>query len=225
MCGRYRRTSSEEELCRIYNIPIPPQSDLPISWNIAPSQDILAIRYNPKTRQRSLDPLRWGLIPYWAKDPKIAYKRINARAETVDTAPSYRQAFEKRRCLIPADGFYEWRTIGGMKIPFSISMKDDSPFAFAGLWEGWKDPTTADWLRTCTIITGDPNDLVAQIHTRMPVILPEEHHARWLGEVEDGDLKELLKPFPADQMKMWPISPRVNSPKNDDPDILTPIGA
>ena len=125
MCGRYRRTSSEEELCRIYNIPIPPQSDLPISWNIAPSQDVLAIRYNPKTKQRSLDALRWGLIPYWAKDPKIAYKRINARAETVDTAPSYRQAFEKRRCLIPADGFYEWRTISGMKVPFSIGMKND----------------------------------------------------------------------------------------------------
>src|ERR1700758_3387992 len=203
MCGRYRRITAEEELARRYHFPIPPQRDLPISWNIAPSQDVLAIRYNPKTKQRSLDALRWGLIPYWAKDPKIAYRTINARAETVDTARSYRQAFEKRRCLIPADGFYEWRTIGGMKIPFSIGMKDDRPFAFAGLWEGWKDPATVDWLRTCTIITGDPNELVAQVHTRMPVILAEEYHEKWLGEIEEGYLKELLKPYPADKMKMW----------------------
>ena len=125
MCGRYRRTTSEEELARLYHIPIPPQRDLPISWNIAPSQDVLVIRYNPKAKQRSLDALRRGLIPYWAKDPKIAFKTINARAETVDSAPSYREAFRKRRCLIPADGFYEWRTIAGTKIPFAIAMKDD----------------------------------------------------------------------------------------------------
>ena len=110
-----------------------------------------------------------------------------------------------RRCLDLTHCLsYEWRTIGGAKIPFSIGRKYDRPFAFAGLWEGWKDPATGDWLRTCTIITGDPNELVAQVHTRMPVILPEEHHAKWLGETEDGDLKELLKPYPADEMKMWP---------------------
>jgi putative SOS response-associated peptidase YedK len=121
MCGRYRRTTSEEELARLYHIPIPPQRDLPINWNIAPSQEVLVIRYNPKVKQRrSLDALRWGLIPYWAKDPKIAYKTVNARVETVDTAPSYREAFKKRRCLIPADGFYEWRTIGGSKIRFPL---------------------------------------------------------------------------------------------------------
>ena len=223
MCGRYRRTSSEEELCRLYNIPIPPQLDLPVSYNIAPSQKVLAIRFNLKTNQRSLDALQWGLVPHWAKDPKIGYKTVNARVETIDTAPSYRQAFEKRRCLIPADGFYEWRTIGGIKVPFAIAMKDDRPFVFAGLWEGWKDPCTDEWLRTCTIVTGDPNDLVAQIHTRMPVILPEECHAKWLGEFKDGDLKELLKPYPADRMKMWPIGPRVNSPKNDDAELIKPI--
>ena len=223
MCGRYRRTTSEEELARLYHLPIPPQRDLPISWSIAPSQDVLVIRYNPKARQRSLDALRWGLIPYWAKDPKIAYKTINARTETVETAPSYREVFKKRRCLIPADGFYEWRTNGGTTIPFAIGMKDDRPFVFAGLWEGWKDPATDQWLRICTIITGDPNELVAQVHTRMPVTLPEEHHAKWLGEIEDGDLKELLKPYPAEEMKMWPLSQRVNSAKNDDPSLLEAI--
>jgi len=223
VCGRYRRTTKEEELARIYRIPIPPQLDLPISYNVAPSQNVLAIRFNPKTGQRSLDTLRWGLVPYWAKDEKIGYRTINARAETVDTAPSYREAFRKRRCLIPADGFYEWKKLPGGKIPYAIGMKDDSPFVFAGLWEGWKDPVTSEWIRTCTIITGDPNDLLAQVHTRMPVILPEEYHARWLGEVEGGDLKELLKPFPAEDMKVWPISSRVNDPKNDDEAILTAI--
>jgi putative SOS response-associated peptidase YedK len=164
MCGRYRRTTAEEGLARRYHIPIPAQLDLPISWNLAPSQDVLAIRFNPKTKQRSLDPLRWGLIPYWAKDPKIAYKTINARAESVDTAPSYQQAFKTRRCLIPADSFYEWKKVVGGKIPYAIGMKDDSPFVFAGLWEGWKEPSTGEWLGTCTIITGEPNELVAQIH-------------------------------------------------------------
>ena len=153
MCGRYRRTTQEEELARIYHIPIPKQTDLPISFNIAPSQKVLTIRFNPETQQRSLDALQWGLIPYWAKDPKIAYKTINARVETVDTAPSYRQAFRKRRCLVPADGFYEWKKVVGGKIGYSIGMKDDAPFVFAGLREGWKDPTTEEWLHTCTIIT------------------------------------------------------------------------
>src|SRR6266403_6345793 len=136
MCGRYRRTTREEELARIYRIPIPSQPDLPISYNIAPSQEVLAIRFSAETKQRSLDRLRWGSVPYWAKDEKIGFKTINARAETVDTAHSFRSAFRKRRCLIPADGFYEWKKVIGGKIPYSIEMKDDSPFVFAGLWEG-----------------------------------------------------------------------------------------
>src|SRR3984893_16856475 len=138
MCGGYRRTTSEEELARRYHVPIPQQRDLPISWNIAPTQDILAIRLHPETKQRTLDTLRWGLIPNWAKDPKIAYKTINARVETLDTAPSYRQAFKKRHCLIPVDGFYEWKKVPGGKIPYSISMKDDSPFVFAGCGKAGK---------------------------------------------------------------------------------------
>ena len=128
MCGRYRRTTSEEELARRYHIPIPPQRDLPISWNIAPTQDVPAIRFNPETKQRTLDALKWGLIPNWAKDPKIAYKTINARAESVDTAPSYRQAFKKRRCLIPSDGFYEWKKVPGGKIP--VLDRHEARFSF-----------------------------------------------------------------------------------------------
>jgi putative SOS response-associated peptidase YedK len=131
MCGRYRPTTSEEELARLYHIPIPSQVDLPISYNIAPSQKVLTIRFNPETKQRSLDALQSGLIPYWAKDPKVACRTINARAETVDKAPSFRRAFAKRRCLIPADGFYEWRKTGRPKLPFAIAMKDRGPFTFA----------------------------------------------------------------------------------------------
>ncbi len=158
-----------------------------------------------------------------AKDDHIAFKAINARLETVDTAPSYREAFRRRRCLIPADSFYQWKKIPGGKIPYAVGMKDDSPFVFAGLWEAWKDPSTDKWLHTCTFINGEPNELVAEVHTRMPVILAEEHHAQSLGEVQDGDLKELLKPFPADRMKMWPTSSRVNSPDNHEEGVLKPI--
>ena len=221
MCGRYRRTTAAEELATRYHIPIPPQRDLPISWNIAPTQEVLGIRFNPQSKQRSLDVLRWGLIPNWAKDPKIAYKTINARVETVDTAPSYRQAFKKRRCLIPGDGFYEWKKVLGEKIPYSISMKDDSPFVFAGLWEGWKDPANGEWLHTCTIITGEPNEFVREIHTqdaRDPG--GKEYHDAWLSG-EAG--KEILVPFPGDRMKAWPISARVNTPDNDGPEIVAPV--
>jgi putative SOS response-associated peptidase YedK len=161
--------------------------------------------------------LRWGLVPYWAKDEKIGFKTINARAETVDTAHSFRSAFKKRRCLVPADGFYEWKKVIGGKIPYSIEMKDGSPFVFAGLWEGWQNPETQEWLRTCTIITGQPNELVAEIHTRMPVVLPPETHDRWLfGEAG----KEILLPFPAEAMKIRAVSRRVNKTENNDPRLL-----
>ena len=144
----------------IYRIPIPSQPDLPISYNIAPSQEVLAIRFNPETKQRSLDRLQWGLVPYWAKDEKIGFKTINARAETVDTAHSFRSAFKKRRCLIPADGFYEWKKVIGGKIPYSIEMKDGSPFVFASSGCGpaqlspvnptsWSRKYTLEWLLFC----------------------------------------------------------------------------
>jgi putative SOS response-associated peptidase YedK len=131
MCGRYRRTTAEEELAKRYHIPIPRQTDLPISWNVAPSQQVLVIRKDPDSGQRSLDALRWGLIPSWAKDEKIACKTINARVEKVDTAPSYRDAFKKRRCLVPADSFFEWKKAGTVKQPYSIGMTDDAPFVYS----------------------------------------------------------------------------------------------
>ena len=183
MCGRYV-SPDEASIEREFNL-VRSEWQFPPSYNVAPTDDVPVIRVD-KEGKRAGASLHWGLIPYWAKDPKIAYRTINARAESIDTAPSFQQAFKKRRCLIPADSFYEWKKVVGGKIPYAIGMKDDSPFVFAGLWEGWKDPATDEWLRTCTIITGEPNELVAQIHTRMPIILPEEDHAKWLGEAQDG---------------------------------------
>src|SRR5258707_7332150 len=194
-------------------------------WRMDPSADygclngIARHRINTKLIAEHWDDLllRWGLVPYWAKDEKIGFKTINARAETVDTAHSFRSAFKKRRCLIPADGFYEWKKVIGGKIPYSIEMKDGSPFVFAGLWEGWQNPETQEWLRTCTIITRQPNEFVAEIHTRMPVILPPETHDRWLlGEAG----KEVLRPFPAKEMQISRISTRVNKPENNDAGLL-----
>jgi putative SOS response-associated peptidase YedK len=158
MCGRYRRTRKEDELAKLYGIKIPPARDVPISWNVALLQDVWAVRRNPDTGERSLDALRWGLVPAWAKDPKMGYKTINARVETANTSPSYRSAFKKRRCLILADGFYEWRkpNAGRLKIPYAIGMADGRTFAFAGFWEGWQDPSTGEWLRPAPSSPGRP---------------------------------------------------------------------
>src|SRR3984893_11107281 len=225
MCGRYRRTSQEEELARMYNIPIPKQTDLPISYNIAPSQDVLALRYDSEKSARSLVALRWGLIPSWADDEKIGYKTINARMETVQSAPSFRIAFQKRRCLILADGFYEWRKTGGPKVPFDVALEDNRPFAFAGLWEAWKNRVTQEWVFSCTIITTEANELIGQIHNRMPLIIDAEDQAEWLGESDSDDLTDLLKPFPANRMKILEISTLANNPKNNDASLLEPIPA
>jgi putative SOS response-associated peptidase YedK len=169
--------------------------------------------------------LRWGLIPSWADDEKIGYKTINARMETVQTAPSFRSAFQKRRCLILADGFYEWRKTGGPKVPFDVALEDNRPFAFAGLWEAWKNRVTQEWFFSCTIITTEANELIGQIHNRMPVIIDAEDQAEWLGESDSDDLTDLLKPFPASRMKMLEISTLVNNPKNNNASLLEPIPA
>src|SRR5215203_7266188 len=145
---------------------------------------------------------------------------INARAETVTTAPAFKKAFEKRRCLLPVDGFFEWKKVGKEKRPYMIAMADGEAFTLAGLWENWKDPDSGEWLRTFTIITTDANELVAQLHDRMPVVIAPEDRERWL---KGPNPKELLKPYPAERMSMWPVSPKLNSPKNDSHDLRAPI--
>jgi putative SOS response-associated peptidase YedK len=223
MCGRYRRTTREEELARRWSIPIPAQRDLPISWNVAPSSEVLAIRLKRDTKAQAFDWLKWGLVPYWSKDKRIAYSTINARAETIDRAPAFRTAFQRRRCLIPADGFYEWRKTRPPKVPFHIALREQSPFCFAGIWDAWKDPASGEWSRTCSIITTEANELIAQIHDRMPVILREADFPIWLGEPGEAELKALLRPYPAEEMQMWEISGRVNTPANDDPAVIEPV--
>lgn len=188
-------------------------------YNVAPSQVAPVVRLNPTSREREMVMLRWGLVPYWSDSPKPSYSTINAKAETVDRAPAYRAAFEHRRCLVVADAFYEWHGKGkSPKQPYRIAMKDDSPFALAGLWEHWHgDGETVD---SFTIITGRPNCLVKPIHGRMPVILPSDSWEDWLTG-EGG--RQLLEPYPAEEMMAMPISPRINSPVHDDPACVEPI--
>jgi putative SOS response-associated peptidase YedK len=226
MCGRFLNKLPAAEIARIFGTRNP-LANYPARFNIAPTDPVLTVRFNPKAKERTLDALRWGLVPQWAKDLKIGSRMINARAETVATQPAFRDAFRERRCIIPASGFYEWQKIGVTKQPYAIVPEGDPLFAFAALWENWRVRAAADsaeWIRTCTIITGEPNELVAPIHNRMPVILPSEAWGTWLGEepASAAELQALLKPFPAGCMRAYPVSTKVNSVKNDEPSLIEP---
>ena len=225
MCGRVIQSSGPLRYAIVdgMNVRDSRMHNYPPRWNGAPSHDLLVVRRNHKTGEVSLDPLRWGLIPYWCADPKGVRKPINAKCETVRDLPTFREAYRKRRCILPVDGFFEWKAIKGQKAkqPYAIAMKDGAPFGIAGIWENWKEPASGEWIRTFAIITTDANELVAEIHDRMPVILPREGYARWLGE--EADPRDLMRPFPPELMRMWPISSRVNKPENDDASILDPI--
>jgi putative SOS response-associated peptidase YedK len=186
MCGRVIQSSGPLRYAIVdgLNVRDSRVHNYPPRWNAAPSQELLVIRRNHKTGEVSLDPLRWGLIPYWCKDPTGGRKPINAKCETVGTLPTFRDAYRLRRCILPVDGFYEWKSIKGQraKQPYAITMKDGAPFGIAGLWENWKDPASGEWIRTFTVITTDANKLVADIHDRMLAILPSEGYARWLSD-------------------------------------------
>ena len=229
MCGRFLNSLPPAEAARLFRTKnVAP--NYAARFNIAPTDAVLAVRWNSKTGERSLDALRWGLIPYGARDMSMAARLINARSETLATTAAFRDAFARRRCLIPASGFYEWRKDGKARVPYAILPKDAPLFAFAGLWENWRDPAAgpdAPWVRSCAIVTGEPNPLIAPIHSRMPVILPEDAWAEWLGEAPAaaGGLSRLLKPYPAERMRLYPVSPRVNSVKNDDSSLPEPLMA
>jgi putative SOS response-associated peptidase YedK len=191
--------------------------------NIAPSQPVGAVRATDSGRQWV--ELRWGLVPSWAKDPSIGNRMINARAETVAEKPAFREAFEQRRCLIPADGFYEWRKLdGGGKQPYYLSRTGSEPFAFAGLWDRWRDRLSGVVIESCTVITTTPNELLAPIHDRMPVMLDREGASEWVRtDAVPGALDVLLQPFPASAMRAEPVSNHVNRPANDDRECVAPI--
>ncbi len=219
MCGKYTLAAEVNDLVEQFQIDEYP-SDLASSYNIAPTQEVAAVLVEDEKRR--LKMLRWGLIPSWADDPSIGNKMINARAETVSEKPSFRTPFKNRRCLIPTDGFYEWQRTSDGKQPYYIHMKDGSPFAFAGLWETWRD---GEEIRSCTIITTEANDLVGEIHNRMPVILPPEDYELWLDpEFEEKEaLTSVLRPYPSGGMEAYPVSRRVNSPSNNTPDCIESV--
>ena len=223
MCGRYTLQASPEEIAIQFAVEINNLSLSKPRYNIAPSQNIAVVQIKPDTSQRELTRLRWGLIPSWAKDPKIAYSTINAKAETVATKPAFRSAFRKRRCLIPASGFYEWQSQDKQKQPMYIHLKDHHLFAFAGLWEHW-EPKEGEPIKSCTIITTDANELMLPIHNRMPVILASKDYGQWLDPTTRTDsLQVLLKPYTTDEMEAYAVSKMVNNPRNDVPQCMTPI--
>lgn len=216
MCGRYTLRSPAETLAQLFGLP--PLPGIGPRYNIAPSQPVPAVRASGEGARA--DPLRWGLIPFWADDPAIGYRLINARAETVAAKPAYREPFARRRCLVPADGFYEWEKLDSRrKQPWFLALRDDEPFAFAGLWDRWEGEGGA--IESCTFLTTRPNERVAPIHDRMPVILTGPALGRWLDpEAPADELLELCAPLPADRMVATPVSLRVNDPAHDAPDCL-----
>jgi putative SOS response-associated peptidase YedK len=222
MCGRFTLTVNPAEADEIFNRYIFPQQFMP-RFNIAPTQPVLVI---PNDDQNTADFFIWGLIPMWAKDPAIGNRLINARGETLAEKPAFRGSLKHKRCLILADGFYEWKGAPGRKTktPFFIHMKDRKPFAFAGLWDSWNGPDGSQ-VKSCTIITTVPNDLTAIIHNRMPVILHPRDYAKWLDPSAQtpDQLKPLIKPFPADMMDAYPVGTLVNTPANDIPDLIVPV--
>jgi putative SOS response-associated peptidase YedK len=223
MCGRYRLTRSERYIGDHFHVDETGDDWAP-RYNIAPAQQVAAIRQDAAAPVRQLGRMRWGLIPSWSKDSAIGFKTINARAETVATSPSFREPFRSRRCLIPADGFFEWAKTGKTKQPYCFTMADDSVFAFAGLWDCWTAPD-GKAVESCSIITTTPNTLVADIHNRMPVILGPEAYDLWLdpGFSNLNELSSLLSPYDAKLMRPYVVSAMVNSVKYDDALCAEPV--
>ena len=222
MCGRYTLSVPGDVVAELFEVDEVPE--LEPRYNIAPTQEVAAVRRRRGQAGRELIPLRWGLIPRWAEDPSIGNRMINARAETVAEKPSFRSAFKRQRCLVVADGFYEWKkNADGTKQPYFIHLASGEPFGFAGLWERWDKE--GEPIESCTLLTTEPNTLMASLHDRMPVILPREAWETWLDqEISDRDrLEPLLAPYDPAAMEAWPVSRRVNSPFNQGPGCREPI--
>ncbi len=232
MCGRFTLTDPDADLAVQFDLPELPSTALRTGpemqprYNIAPTQPVAAVRLAPESGDRELALLHWGLIPFWAKDPGIGSRMINARAETAAEKPAFRAAFKRRRCLVVADGFYEWQKQNGGKQPFYIHLRDGGVFAFAGLWEQWEGGD-GSVVESCTLLTIQPNELIRPLHNRMPVILHPRDYELWLDvTVEDRDrLQPLLKPYPSAELDAYPVSRFVNKPQNDDPRCIEPLAA
>lgn len=231
MCGRFVSITEPDGLTRFFTVDERKADDLPASYNVAPSQQVYAVTEHQA--ERLLVKFQWGLVPHWAPDPKIGNKLINARAESVAEKPAFRDAFKRKRCLIPADGFYEWRRLAEKrKVPYFIHHADGLPLAFAGLWSSWREkdlpentPEDAGWLRTCTIVTTEAGPRIQQLHTRMPVILPPNLWDAWLDvDLKDTDELRAILAAAGDEILVWhPVSTRVNTPAIDDPSLIEPV--
>jgi putative SOS response-associated peptidase YedK len=220
MCGRVVQAKDLQAYNNLLAATPGGFPNAPPHYNGAPGQNYLIGRRDPDSGQFFIEVLRWGLIPSWARDRKMASRMINARAEAVQTAPAFKKAYNKRRALLPVDGFYEWKKVGKDRQPYLIGMADGAPFTLATLWENWKDPYAGEWVRTFTIVTTEANTLVAELHNRMPMIVAEDDREPWMA---DDNPARLMRPYPAELMTMWPVSQRVNSARNDGPELLERI--
>jgi len=227
MCGRVRLSTDVSEIKLVFSIPPErPAPNLPPSWNVAPTDPLPIVRRDAKAGQRSLDVMRWGLVPYWAKDIKVGFANINAKAEGIENKPAFREAFQRRRCLVPVDNYYEWQKTASGKQPYAIALADRGLMALAGLWETWRSPA-GERVSSFAIITTTPNELCARLHNRMPVVLKPETWPVWLGEerADEPQLRALLAPYPSDEMICWPVSARVGNVKNNDASLIEPLAA
>jgi putative SOS response-associated peptidase YedK len=229
MCGRFIRSRERQAYARalgirIEHLPEEPPGGWPARYNIRPGTEVGVVRASHGGAQFS--QLWWGLLPSWSQDPKRAPRPINARAETIAEKPAFRNLLRTRRCLVPADGFYEWQAAPGGKRPYFLRMANGEPFFFAGLWDRWKSPDRGRQVESFTLFTTRPNTLVAQIHDRMPVIVKREDHARWLDpRLQDvGALAHMLEPYPVYEMAAFPVSPAISAPDSEGPELITPIG-
>ena len=219
MCGRFVSDLDPASIAEMFDVS-PPLPNAAPSWNMAPTMQAPVVRFHRASRQRRLDLLRWGLLPHFATDPKAAPRPINARAETVRTLPLFRAAFAQRRCLVPATAFYEWRAMPDGKQPFAVARTDGAPMALAGLWESWTAPE-GEVLRSFTIVTTTANAEMSALHQRMPVILERDAWAPWLEDAPDA-AATLMRPAPDGTLRAWTVSRRVNSVRNDGPELLSP---
>lgn len=225
MCGRFARKSTQEVLADWFGVELEEMPWFAPAYNAAPTSVQPVVRAGREGGRREVALLKWGLVPFWARDTKMGYSTINARAEEAATKPAYREALRRRRCLVPADAFYEWQKTGAKtRQPFAIAMKSGEPYAFAGLWERWQ-PKDGEALESFTILTTGANELMKQIHDRMPIILEPKDYDRWL---EAGDParppQDLLRPLAAEKMQAWPVSARVGNVRSDDAELLNPVG-
>jgi putative SOS response-associated peptidase YedK len=225
MCGRFTQERSTSELAEIFGAE--DRVDAPgLRFNVAPTDEAAVIVQ--RDDHRALTSYRWGLIPHWSDSRETGNRMFNARSETIDRNPAFRYAFGKRRCLVPVDAFYEWRREGKVRTPFAVVKPDGSPLALAGLWAGWKDPETGEVVRSFTILTTGPNEMMRPVHNRMPVVIPESAWDLWLDPTLTSpsqlrELKAMLEPAPDDELRMYQVSRRVNNVRNDGPELIVPV--